>query len=211
MAKKKKLSPEDVPAYMPEGVISGSWGNVLVTNTAGEEIILPPDASSGFTVTSTGTSISGVFPSTWSYPNTWSYPYGGTIVTPNAQMLQDPTVMPKLIDKMLTVQKPGEKLIVCVDNDFTPQQIQELADSLTAQGVDAIIIPGARAGYGYGGVIPFRDEQRRIDILARIGELWERRPDLALTDLLEWYRGEHATDEDFVAAIEVHFKKRMEQ
>jgi hypothetical protein len=190
-----------------EGIICGSdtWNNVVTMN-------ITPD-----------TTITANVPYPIShpinpYPVSWSYPYGGyigstvnwTTIRPSEEILSDPLLMEALIDKMLTVQKPGEKLIVCLDSGFTAQQVQEISDILDAHGLDAIVIPGARAGYSYGGKIPVRDDQQRIDILARLGELWERHPEMPLTDLLEWYNGQSMSDEDFIACTEVHFKKKQE-
>jgi hypothetical protein len=74
--------------------------------------------------------------------------------------------------------------------------------------VPGIVIRGARAGTGFNaGFIPPTDEDRRVDILARIGDLWEKCPTLRLTDLLNWYNGDSMPDEEFITSIEVFFTK----
>lgn len=176
-------------------------------------------------------SSSGNISITASYP----YPYGITIpssavstnvplgtgpttayinwpaIGPGKILLNDPGILDQLISKMITLYKPEDPLIICLDNDFTPQQINELAKYLEIKGIRGVIISGARAGTGRPIYHPIKEGRERIDILARIAEVWERRPDMHLTDLLEWWDGSHMEDDDFAAAVDVYFNKIMEE
>jgi hypothetical protein len=123
-----------------------------------------------------------------------------------------PSVTPEIIDTMIeqlvTRVKPGEKIVVCVDDDMTWEQVHEVQRGLKENKLSGIVIRGARAGTGFNaGYVPPTDEDRRVDILARIGDLWEKCPSLRLTDLLNWYNGDSMTDEEFATSIEIHFTK----
>jgi hypothetical protein len=134
-------------------------------------------------------------------------PYYPAGLDPNAVTLT-PELVDTLFEKMVTVVKPGERVMICVDQDLTAEQCREVSDGLTDRGFDGIVLRGARAGVGFkGNPQNLTREETRVDTLARILELWQQRPELKLTSLLEWYHGEEMNDEDFAAAVEVHFQK----
>jgi hypothetical protein len=146
-----------------------------------------------------------------------NHPWINTAVTfpltvhPDAQTLSvHPEVMEKLISKMITVCKEGEPLVICVDADFTPQQLSELTEHLTSNGIKGVLIAGARAGHGPAIYRPIKPGHERIDILGRLAEIWERKPDLNLAELLAWWDGSNMNDDDFAAATDVHFSKIYE-
>jgi hypothetical protein len=131
-------------------------------------------------------------------------------VNPNELLLNDSTVMDALIGRIVTKVDANKTLIVCVDGDCSPEVLNELTARLTEQNIPAVVIRGARAGYGYPANPKIRDEDKRVDMLARIGELWEQRPDMGLTELFQWYAGARMEDEDFIKCTEVHFQKLKE-
>jgi hypothetical protein len=160
-----------------------------------------------------------------SYPSTTVttynpvYPYGTAITnypttvnnsyydfTPNSEQIKNIGV-DALVERMVTKIKKDDIVVICVDNDATTEQLREIANKLSEQGIKGTVIRGARAGTGFPYKGKMTDEDKRVDILARIGELWASRPDLALTDMLKWYTGEDMTDDAFAVAVEVHFKK----
>lgn len=126
---------------------------------------------------------------------------------PNSATLSK-TEVKDLAESITTLVKPGEHVVICVDADVTDEQKTELQWSLNGAGLYGIIIRAARASTGYAyDWNASTPEEARVDVLARIGEVWSRRPDLSLCDLLEWYRGEHMDDADFATAVELHFSK----
>jgi hypothetical protein len=128
-------------------------------------------------------------------------------LNPNAATIT-PELLDSLFDKMVTVVKPGEKVVLCFDTDITSEQCREVVEIAELRGIDGIVIRGARAGTGFkGNGQSFTEEEKRVDILARIGELWAHAPELKLTDLLEWWGGEEMEDTDFAAAVETYFMK----
>lgn len=149
-------------------------------------------------IAGTATTIQGTYP-------LFNYP----IVTPGEQLLNDTNVMDGLINRIVTQVDPDRELIVCIDQDCSPEVQKEIAQRLGERGIKGMVIPGARAGYGYPS-FNAKPEDKRVDMLARIGELWEQRPDLKLTELFQWYAGADMEDEDFVKCTEVHFKKMSE-
>lgn len=116
-------------------------------------------------------------------------------------------VIEALFGKMITVVGEDEKVIVCVDPDVPDADQSRIAARLTELDFKGIVITGARAGKGLPLERLPSPEEERVDILARIGEIWSHRPDLRLTDLLSWYTGGPMEDRDFAAAVEVHFEK----
>ena len=139
------------------------------------------------------------------FPGTYSY-YPVT-ADPNSSWLT-PEVLESLFQKMVTTVKPGEKAIVCVDLDLTAEQCLEVKEGMNNTGIDGIVMRGARAGTGFAGNTQnMTREETRVDILARLLELWQQRPELKLTSLLEWYHGEEMEDAEFAAAAEVYFEK----
>jgi hypothetical protein len=117
-------------------------------------------------------------------------------------------VLDSLFEKMVTTVKPGEKFIVCLDHDVTTTQQNEMVEALNDRGLEGIVMRSARAGTGFAGnPQAFTQEEGRVDILARIGELWALAPELKLTSLLEWWQGQEMDDADFAAAVETHFMK----
>lgn len=131
-------------------------------------------------------------------------------VTPNWPVLNTPEIIDALITKMVTLYKPEDPLVICVDDDFTPAQVNEFRDALNACKLKAVVVRGARAGTGPAIFRPVKPEHERIDILGRLAEIWERKPDLNLTELLAWWDGTNMNDDDFAAATEVHFNKIYE-
>ena len=167
-------------------VTTSGTTNISWPNTAPMYINIPPYMST----------------STTFYP-----PYYPAGLDPNAVTLT-PELVDTLFEKMVTVVKPGERVIICVDQDLTSEQCREVSDGLTDRGFDGIVLRGARAGVGFkGNPQNLTREETRVDTLARILELWQQCPELKLTSLLEWYHGEEMNDEDFAAAVEVHFQK----
>jgi hypothetical protein len=127
---------------------------------------------------------------------------------PSPEIFKYPGVLDSIIEKLATTVKPGEKIVVCVDMDVSWEQCHEIEEGLIQFRVPAVIIKGARAGTGFlDGFQPKTTEERRVDVLARIGEVWAQRPDLKLTELLSWYNGGEMDDEDFASACEVNFLK----
>ena len=170
----------------PLNIVTTS-GTTSWPNTAPMYINIPPGWS---TATTYGTAFTYLY-----YPD------------PNAVTLT-PELVDTLFEKMVTVVKPGERVMICVDQDLTSEQCREVSDGLTDRGFDGIVLRGARAGVGFkGNPQNLTREETRVDTLARILELWQQRPELKLTSLLEWYHGEEMNDEDFAAAVEVHFQK----
>ena len=109
-----------------------------------------------------------------------------------------------------TVIRPNDKVIICVDNDVTTEQIAALAKMLDHNSITGLVVRGARAGTGFPASIAFPDPRdKRLDTMARILDCWEQRPDLRLVQLLSWFTPELGTvdDDAFAAATEVHFKK----
>lgn len=147
-------------------------------------------------------------PPSWSTATTMgTYPYYPVTLDPNGATLT-PTMLESLFEKMVTVVKPGEKAIVCVDLDLSSAQCREVKEGMTAVGIDGIVMRGARAGTGFGGNPQnLTREETRVDTLARLLELWQQRPELKLTSLLEWYHGEEMEDAEFAAAAETYFQK----
>lgn len=134
-----------------------------------------------------------------------TYSTGGTLT-----WLPQPTpeAVDTMIEQLVTIVKPGEKIVVCVDDNFTGEQAYEVQQSLHDSNLPGIVIRGARAGTGFNaGFVPPTEEDRRVDILARLGELWSKCPTLRLTDLLSWYNGESMPDEEFATSAEVYFTK----
>jgi hypothetical protein len=85
--------------------------------------------------------------------------------------------------------------------------MDEISQSLTRHNIEAVIIRGARAGTGRP---PGSGPDKRIDILARLAETWERHPDLTLAELLCWWSGTNMTDDEFAAATDVYARKVYE-
>lgn len=172
-----------------------SYGNVysLPVTTVGNGVL-------------SGYSLSGSV--TWPPPGTagtYFYPP----VTPSLDLLRYPGVLDTIIERLATTVKPGDKAVVCVDTDMNSEEVREIQQGLQQARVPAMIIRGARAGTGFPtrwSVDP-TSEEKRVDFLARMGEIWGLRPDLKFTDLLSWYCGNDMDDADFVAAFETHFLK----
>lgn len=179
--------------------ITGSTYSYTLDNTAGGSITIDGASQlqtgqlTSWPLTGNGVNITGVY---------------DRYTTPNAATLT-PGAIEALAEKMVTLQKPGEKMVICVDHDATTTQVRELHDMLIERGIkNPIIIRGARAGTGFlGNILLATEEDKRVDVLARIGEVWAQRPDLKLTDLLQWYAGEEMENEDFATAVEVHYMK----
>lgn len=182
-------------SYDPNVIYGGGGGGSYNNNLT---INVPPGWSTAIT--------NNIWLNSNTAIGTGSYINWPTIVTPNAETLKAEMVE-CLFQKMVTTVKPGEKVVVCVDSDVTAQQAREFAESLDDNGVTGIVIRGARAGTGVKSDAVIRPEDTRVDILARLGELWEQRPDMKLTELLSWYQGQRMEDKDFAAACEVHFDK----
>ena len=135
----------------------------------------------------------------------YNHPYLN--LDPN-QATMTPEVLESLFEKMITVVKPGEKFVLCFDGNVTAQQCSEVQEVLKDRELEGIVISSARAGVGFrGNPQGFTQEEERVDILARIGELWALCPELKLTSLLEWWHGEEMDDKDFAAAVEVYHQK----
>lgn len=194
--------------YDPYGNPYGNWINLttpltlttsspIVYTTTGTNTISWPSTAPLYINVPGWMSTSNTFPGTYAY-----YP-----PDPNSATLTPP-VLDSLFEKMVTVVKPGERVMICVDQDLTAEQCREVSEGLTDRGFDGIVLRGARAGTGFAGEQQnMTREETRVDTLARILEVWQQRPELKLTSLLEWYRGEEMSDEDFAAAVEVHFEK----
>jgi hypothetical protein len=140
-----------------------------------------------------------------------TYGTGGTTtwtLAPWALSSPTPEIIECMIQNLTTTVKPGEKVVVCVDDDMTWEQVHEIQQGLQDNHVPGIVIRGARAGTGFNdGYLPPTAEEARIDILARLGELWGKIPQLRLTDLLAWYNGDSMSDEEFITSAEIYFTK----
>jgi hypothetical protein len=180
------------------------YGNMYGPDTAYTNLPLNLNITSSTSITNpiwTGGSITAAPPYTIA-------PHSIDWLSNPSQLILQPDVMENVFEKMVTVVKPGEKVVVCVDQDLTSGQMREVTDGLADRGFDGIVLRGARAGTGFAGNPQnMTREETRVDTLARILELWQQRPELKLTSLLEWYHGEEMNDEDFAAAVEVHFQK----
>ena len=122
--------------------------------------------------------------------------------------LTQPGMIDTVIQKLTTTVKKDEKVVVCVDDDMSWEQVREIQRGLHENKISGVVIRGARAGVGFkGGYIPPTSEEARLDILARIGEIWSQRPELRLTDLLKWYEGQDMSNDEFATSIEVHYTK----
>lgn len=140
---------------------------------------------------------------------TYNWPLYYPPPPPNAATFTDMD-MSRFAAAYSTVVPKGGKVVICVDMDATQEQIDHLADCLRQNDIDALVIRGARAGTGYAESRPLADPaEKRLEILARIADCWQQRPDLSLSELLAWMPAspEKMTDEDFAAATEVHFRK----
>lgn len=123
---------------------------------------------------------------------------------------REPVDTEALAEKIVTKYVPGNPLVICIDNDLTAEQVNEITGQLIRHNIEAVIIKGARAGTGRPSPGLVADEGKRIDILARLAETWERNPDLTFAELIRWWSGENMTDEDFAAATDVYAKKVYE-
>lgn len=136
--------------------------------------------------------------------------YPSSVPAPDAKTFTDMD-MSRLAGAYSTIVPKGQKVIICVDMDVTQQQVDHLINALAQTDIDGCVIRGARAGTGYASpVLAFADPvERRLEILARIADCWEQRPDLSLSELLAWMpvTPEKMTDEEFAAATEVYFRK----
>lgn len=143
-------------------------------------------------------------------PQANTYSFYPNVVPPNKETFEKAD-LEQLAAAYTTVIRPHDKIIVCVDNDVTNDQIAHLAKMLDRNAITGLVLRSARAGTGYPPSIAFPDpKDKRLDIMARILDCWEQRPDLSLSDLLGWfqqYDGGKLDDDRFAAATEVHFKK----
>lgn len=180
----------------------GNWWNITSSDTAYTS--LPITLTSSTPISAIGTAPIYInVPSGLSTAMTYPYVYA----EPNQETL-NAQIVDTLFEKMVTTIKPGERIVVCMDKDVTSTQMREVAEGLAAHGLDGIVISGARAGTGFEGhAQKLTQEEQRVDILARIGELWDRCPHLKLTTLLEWWGGEEMEDADFAKAVEIYFQK----
>jgi hypothetical protein len=138
--------------------------------------------------------------------------YSTAVINYNPPNVSEWLTMPGMIDTVIeqltTRVKDDEKVVVCVDDDMSWEQVKEIQTGLKENKLTGVVIRGARAGTGYaGGYIPPTPEEARVDVLARIGEIWALNPSLRLTDLLQWYDGQDMTNEEFATSVEVHFQK----
>lgn len=134
----------------------------------------------------------------------------GTYYSPplSVDWLTMPGVIDTVIEQLVTRVKTDERVVVCVDDDLSWEQVTEIQHGLSNNKIPGIVIRGARAGTGYGGgYISPTPEEARVDVLARIGEIWALNPNLRLTDLLQWYDGQDMSNEEFATSVEVHFQK----
>lgn len=122
----------------------------------------------------------------------------------------EPVDTEALAERIVTQYVPGNPLVICFDNEFTSEQVNEITGQLIRHNIEAVLIRGARAGTGRPSPGYIADEGKRIDILARLAETWERHPDLTFAELIRWWNGENMTDADFAAATDVYAKKVYE-
>ncbi|HEV2353006.1 MAG TPA: hypothetical protein VGR89_02080, partial [Puia sp.] len=118
----------------------------------------------------------------------------------------------RFITKLVTIIHPGDRVVICVDDDYSNDGVAELANKLSVQDIPGIIIQGARAGKGFGK----RQEDQtshdaRMDTLARIAAIWENHPELKLTDLLGWWDEGEYDDDIFAACTEAYVNKLTEK
>lgn len=143
------------------------------------------------------------------------YSGGHYSILPNANWTESypPFNAEALAEKIVTRYVPGNPLVICLDDDFTTEQVNEITGQLIRHNIEAVLIRGARAGTGRPQGTHYTnapDEGKRIDILARLAETWERHPDLTFAELIRWWNGENMTDDDFAAATDVYAKKVYE-
>jgi hypothetical protein len=174
----------------------GSGPTYTLQANTGTNVHINSSAPSGTITSGTINAYTAAFPNT-AITFDWN-------IKPTVQILSDPEVLDKLISRMVTLYKPEDPLIICVEKDFTPQQVREFVDVLNDRNIKAVVIPGAHAGTGRPIFRPIKEERERIDILARIGEVWEQHPHLSLTELLKWWDGTQMNDDEFAAAVDVY-------
>jgi hypothetical protein len=180
--------------------VQPSTANVVYTTTGSNTLNIGGGGGMYGIYTGLGTAV----------PPMYSISTSGTYYTPPniGDWMTMPGVIDSIIEQLTTRVKDGEKVVVCVDDDMTWEQVHEIQTGMTRNKMSGIVIRGARAGTGYGGGYkPPTPEEARVDVLARIGEIWALDPKLRLTDLLQWYDGQDMTDEEFATSVEVHFQK----
>jgi hypothetical protein len=100
----------------------------------------------------------------------------------NKQQLT-PADIDKLIQTCCTTVKKNETLIVCVDEDTPASQMQDMVSALANYaGIKGFVMSKPANLDTAGGKV--RSEEDRIDILARIGVIWEHYPHLRLGQLI---------------------------
>jgi hypothetical protein len=189
-------------------VYSPSTANVVYTTTGSNTLNIVGGGNYPFTISSNmGNMIGTAVPPMYSLSTSSTYNYNYHLPG-MTEWLTMPGMIDTIIETLTTRVKTDEKLVVCVDDDMSWDQVHEIQRGLKENKLSGVVIRGARAGTGYsGGYIPPTAEEARIDVLARIGEIWALDPSLRLTDLLQWYDGQDMTNEEFATSVEIHFQK----
>jgi len=177
------------------GSYSDSYGNYWPSGGAGN-----------YTITTGGM----YYPTAGGASNVLSnYAMGGSIYF-NAPPAADSITLSRaqvsdLVDEMTTRIRPGERVVICVEHDVSSSQVEQLKLMLDDLHVEGVIVRGARAS-AVSATLPFSGQEQRVDYLARILDLWEQKPGMLLTKLLSFYGGQKMGDNEFVTAVETHFR-----
>jgi hypothetical protein len=90
----------------------------------------------------------------------------------------------KLVKTICMSFKKDETVIICVDEGTSSQQMSELATALRDYGGLTGFVMTKPAGLAKADTGKPRSEDDRVDILARIGVIWEQYPHLRLGQLM---------------------------
>jgi len=88
----------------------------------------------------------------------------------------------KIIERIVVTVKPGERVIVTADPGTSQENIDSLGGTLRAFGLDAIVMTNVNAETFESE--PVVSEWDRLDMLARLGVIWQERPNLRFGQLL---------------------------
>jgi hypothetical protein len=134
-------------------------------------------------------------------------------MVPTPEMLRQPEVMKQIIERLAVVVGPQDKVVMMMDDSLSWEQCHEVQQILNEYKIKGIVVRGGVAGQGFPSCPEFTrtatPAEKRVDVLARIGELWEQRPDLTLSELLAWHQDANVvmSDDDFITATETFFDK----
>lgn len=88
----------------------------------------------------------------------------------------------KIIEQIVVTVKPGERIIVVVDADNDQAKVNELSLALTSCGLDGIVMSQVEVEVFQPE--PVTSEFDRIDVLSRLGVIWQENPHFRLGQLI---------------------------